>query len=122
GFYNMTDRARSWGKSGAFWGGLWGLLFSLWFFWIPGIGPLLVTIPIVIGAAALGTLSALAACVYSLGIPKDTILKYAAGAQDGRYVVMLRGTNDQIIRAHQVLDHSKSLSSMLNMPVSAVGV
>lgn len=122
GFYNMADRAQAWGKTGAFWGGLWGLLFSLWLFWVPGIGPLLVAIPIVLGATALGALSALAAVIYSMGIPKDSVLKYAAGEQEGRYVLIFRGTDDQINRTRQVLDHSKSLASMLNMPVPAAGV
>ena len=35
-----------WGKRGAFWGWLWGLLWS-GFFVIPGIGPLLVFGPLV---------------------------------------------------------------------------
>ena len=30
-----------WGKLGAFWGGIWGLLFGAAFFAIPGIGPVL---------------------------------------------------------------------------------
>ena len=28
-----------WGKTGAFWGGFWGILFGSAFFAIPGIGP-----------------------------------------------------------------------------------
>ena len=28
GFYNAGDRMMYWGKTGAFWGGLWGLLFG----------------------------------------------------------------------------------------------
>ena len=30
---------KNWGKLGAFWGGLWALLFGSAFFFIPGIGP-----------------------------------------------------------------------------------
>jgi hypothetical protein len=42
GYYNAGDRMKYWGKQGAFWGGFWGLLFGAGFFWVPGIGPLLV--------------------------------------------------------------------------------
>ena len=43
GYYNVGDRMKVWGKTGAFWGRLWGFLFGSAFFWIPGLGPLLVT-------------------------------------------------------------------------------
>jgi hypothetical protein len=42
GYYNNGDRMKYWGKVGAFWGGFWGFLFGAGFFWIPGLGPLLV--------------------------------------------------------------------------------
>jgi uncharacterized membrane protein len=32
GYYNAGNRMKAWGKSGAFWGGLWGLLFGSAFF------------------------------------------------------------------------------------------
>ncbi len=46
GYYNVGHRMKVWGKTGAFWGGLWGLLFGSAFFWIPGLGPLLVAGPL----------------------------------------------------------------------------
>ena len=52
GYYNAGDRMKYWGKLGAFWGGFWGLLFGSAFFWVPGIGPLLVAGPL--AAAILG--------------------------------------------------------------------
>ena len=39
GYYNTGDRMKHWGKFGAFWGGIWGLLIGAAFFMIPGIGP-----------------------------------------------------------------------------------
>ena len=64
GYYNTGDRMKQWGKTGAFWGGLWGMLFGSAFFIIPGIGPLLVAGPLVAwivgaleGAAVVGGLS-----------------------------------------------------------------
>src|SRR5271170_6446026 len=43
GYYNSSDRMKYWGKTGAF----WGLLFGSAFFAIPGIGPLLMGGPVV---------------------------------------------------------------------------
>ena len=88
GYYNAGDRMKYWGKLGAFWGGFWGLLFGSGFFLIPGIGPWLVAGPRVSGivgalegAGVVGGLSAIGAGLYSVGIPKDSILRYeTAGA------------------------------------------
>src|SRR5208283_4150317 len=46
GYYTAGDRMKYWGKMGACWGGFWGLLFGSAFFWVPGIGPLLVAGPL----------------------------------------------------------------------------
>ncbi len=48
GYYNTGDRVKYWGTLGAFWGGIWGLLFGSAFFLIPGVGPLLVAGPLVV--------------------------------------------------------------------------
>src|ERR1700693_1770692 len=83
GYYNAGDRMKYWGKMGAFWGGIWGVLFGAAFFWIPGIGQILVAGPLASaivgaleGAVALGGLEAVGAGLYSLGIPKDSIIQY----------------------------------------------
>src|ERR1700691_1352819 len=83
GFYNTGDRMKYWGKWGAFWGGLWGLLFGAAFLIIPGIGPVVAAGSIVPwsvaaleGAIVVGGLSALGAGLFSLGIPKNSVVKY----------------------------------------------
>ena len=48
GYYNTGDRMKYWGKLGAFWGGFWGILFGSAFFWLPGIGTVLVAGPLVV--------------------------------------------------------------------------
>jgi uncharacterized membrane protein len=42
---NTGGRMKYWTKTGAFYRGVWGLLFGSFFFVIPGIGPLLVSGP-----------------------------------------------------------------------------
>src|SRR5271166_5886861 len=74
GYYNTGDRMMYWGKLGAFWGGLWGMLFGSAFFFVPGVGPLLVAGPLVAwivgaleGAVVVGGLTAVGAGLYSIG-------------------------------------------------------
>lgn len=103
GYYNNGDRMLAWGKRGAFWGGLWGLLFGSAFFFIPGVGPLLVAGPIVgwiisglEGAVVVGGLSALGAGLYGLGIPEDSIVEYETQLKAGKYLLICHGEPHQI--------------------------
>src|SRR5580700_9108311 len=106
GYYNAGDRMKYWGAAGAFWGGIWGLLFGSAFFFVPGIGPLLVAGPLVSwivgaleGAVVLGGLSAIGAGLYSLGIPKDSILRYETAVKTGKFVVIAHGSTEEVIHA-----------------------
>lgn len=113
GYYNTGDRVQAWGKTGAFWGGLWGLLFGSAFFWIPGLGPLLVAGPLVSwivaaleGAILVGGLSAIGAGLYSLDIPKDSILRYETALKTGKFVLIAHGSKDDIAHAKEILDRT----------------
>jgi hypothetical protein len=110
GYYNTGDRMKHWGKLGAFWGGIWGLLFGSAFFLIPGVGPLLVAGPLVSwivgaleGAVVVGGLSALGAGLYSLGIPKDSILRYETALKSGKFVVIAHGSAEETTRAREII-------------------
>ena len=113
GYYNAGDRMRFWGKEGAFWGGIWGLVFGSAFFWVPGIGPSSDRRPTcgldrraLEGAAVVGGLSALGAGLYSLGIPKDSILRYESAVKAGAFLVVAHGTIEEANRARTVLDRA----------------
>ena len=110
GYYNAGDRMNFWGKRGAFWGGLWGILFGSAFLLVPGIGPLVVAGPLVSaivgglqGAVVAGGLSALGAGLYSIGIPKDSILKYETAIKSERFVVVVHGSADDLAKAKDIL-------------------
>ncbi len=114
GYYNAGDRMKVWGKTGAFWGGLWGLLFGSAFFWIPGLGPLLVGGPLVAwivgaleGAAVVGGLSALGAGLYSMGIPKDSVVRYETALKTGKFVLIAHGSATDVAHARKILDLTK---------------
>jgi len=115
GYYNAGDRMKYWGKFGAFWGGLWGLLFGAAFFWVPAIGPVLVGGPLVAwivagleNAIVVGGLGAIGAGLYSIGIPKDSIVTYETAIKAGQYLVVAHGTSAEAARARDTLSTSKS--------------
>jgi hypothetical protein len=110
GYYNTGDRMRYWGKLGAFWGGLWGFLFGSAFFFIPGIGPVLVAGPLVSwivgaleGAAITGGLSALGAALYGIGIPKNSVLEYETALKSDKFLVIAHGTAADVTKAKEIL-------------------
>ena len=114
GYYTTGDRMKSWGKTGAFWGGIWGLLFGSAFFLIPGIGPLLAAGPLVgwivgalEGAVVVGGLSALGAGLYGLGIPEDSIIEYETQIKAGKYVVITHGSPDEVSETEGTLSATK---------------
>src|SRR6202451_4450856 len=103
GYYNAGDRMKYWGKNGAFWGGFWGLLFGSAFFVIPGVGPLLVAGPLVAwivgaleGAAVGGGAGALCAGLYSIGIPKDSVIQYETAIKTDKYLLLVHGTASEV--------------------------
>jgi len=110
GYYTTGDRMKHWGGLGALWGGFWGLLFGAGMFLIPGVGPILVAGPIlaaIVGALesaiVVGGLSALAAGLVSLGIPKDSVLKYESAIKSGQYVLVVHGTPEELANIHSIL-------------------
>jgi hypothetical protein len=128
GYYNTGDRMKYWGKFGAFWGGFWGLLFGSAFFAIPGIGPVLAAGPVVAwivgaleGAAVVGGLSALGAGLFSIGIPKDSVLQYELANRTDKFLVMVNGSASEVEKAREVLESTKPVSVNLhsNEPVRA---
>ncbi|HWP96654.1 MAG TPA: general stress protein [Syntrophomonadaceae bacterium] len=118
GYYNTGDRVKYWGKLGAFWGGLWGFLFGSAFFFIPGIGPLVVGGPLVMwiigaleGAAIVGGLSAFGAALYSMGIPKDSIIKYETSLKSDKFLLIAHGTREEVEKAKGILDTANSIDT-----------
>jgi hypothetical protein len=110
GYYTAGDRMKSWGGIGAFWGGIWGLLVGAGFFLIPGIGPVLVGGPFLAAlvgalesAAVVGGLSAVSAGLVSLGIPKDSAVKYEAEIKADKFVMVVHGTAEELERARAIL-------------------
>ena len=98
GYYNTGDRMKAWGRIGAFWGGLWGLLFGAAFFFIPGIGPVVLAGPLVAslvgaleGAVVVGGLTALKA---------------------DKFLVIAHGTPEEVARAKSIIDSGPATATI----------
>jgi hypothetical protein len=110
GFYNVGDRVKFWGQRGAFWGGLWGLFFGGLFITTPFVGPVVIlgnlvtaAIAAVEGAIVVGGLSAIGAALYSIGIPRDSVIIYEAALKSEAFLVMAHGDAADIARAKALL-------------------
>lgn len=110
GFYTTADRMKSWGGTGAFWGSIWGLLFGAAFFWMPGFGPLLVAGPFVNillgaveGAALVGGISVLGAALASIGVPKNSIIRYETDLKADKYLLIANGAAEQVAHIREII-------------------
>jgi len=124
GFYSAGDRIKFWGSRGAFWGGFWGLFFGGLFMTIPVVGHVVVlgylatvAISAIESAIVVGGLSALGAALYSIGVPKDSVLQYEAALKADGFLVMAHGTTEEMTRAKAILGTVNP--SRLDMHVAA---
>jgi hypothetical protein len=110
GYYNAGDRMKHWGKFGALWGSIWGLLVGAAFLIIPGIGPVLIAGPLVAaivgaaeGAVVVGGLGVIGAGLYSLGIPKDSVIRYESALKANKFLLSAHGTPSEVARAREII-------------------
>ena len=114
GYYTAGNRMLHWGKLGAFWGALWGILFDSALFAIPGIGPVLLAGPLVSwvvavleGAVVVGGLSAIGAGLVSIGIPKHSVIEYEAALQTNKFLLIVHGTRKEVNRAKEIISKTQ---------------
>ena len=98
GFYNIGDRVKFWGSRGAF----WGLFFGGLFLTIPLFGHV-----VVLGYLATVLFSGIETTrcwrAVSPGIPKDSVLQYETDVKADSFLVMARGTPEEITQAKDIL-------------------
>lgn len=110
GFYTAGDRIKAWGGTGAFWGGIWGLLLAPAVFVLPGLGVVGMAGPFVAtligaleGAVVVGGLSALGAALTQIGVPKDQVIKYEAALKVDKYLLVVHGSAEDQAKVREVL-------------------
>src|SRR5215469_12036888 len=98
GFYNAGDRIKHWGKYGAFWGGIWGLIMGSALLVVPAVGPVLLAGALVAaleGAAVVGGMSVIGAALYSIGVPKNSVFRYESALKADKFLVAVHGTHEE---------------------------
>lgn len=114
GFYTNGDRVQFWGSRGAYWGGLWGLLFGGMMLSVPVVGPVMVVGSLaavvftaitgaVEGAVVVGGLGALGAALFSIGIPEHSVINYEQALKGDQFLVMGHGPLAELTRASDLL-------------------
>jgi len=114
GFVSARDFIGAGAGTGAWVGGLFGLLIGAAFLVLPGVGPVVVAGPLsaallggLEGALAGAALGALSGALVGLGVPKNQALKYEAQVKAGKFLVIARGTPEQVGRAKALLSSGK---------------
>jgi hypothetical protein len=108
GYYTNGDRMKAWGKTDAFWDGVWGRLSGSAVFMLPGFGSLLAAGPVVswivgalAGPAVTSNLSALGTGLLGIGIPEDSIIEYETQLKAGNYVVIAHDALVEVIKTRE---------------------
>jgi uncharacterized membrane protein len=116
GYVTACDVSKQGAATGAWVGGIFGLLIGAAFMFVPGVGPVIVAGSLasallggvegaVAGAALGGILSGLAAW----GVSKQHILKYEEVVKGGKYLVIAHGSADDVKKAQQILSATGAL-------------
>lgn len=112
---NIGDDMRAKGMRGAFWGGMWGMLAgAAGMFFVPGVGAIAgagYIVEALLGGAAVGAvakgrstdLSHLATAYHRAGVPEDGIQALHDAVEQGKYVLMVRGTERELERWKHLL-------------------
>jgi hypothetical protein len=114
GYVTACDVSKQGAKTGAWVGGIFGLLMGSALLWLPGVGPVVVVGSLaaallggvegaVAGSALGGILSGLAAW----GISKQHILKYEEVVKGGKFLVVAHGSAVEVQRANEILSGTK---------------
>lgn len=110
GYYKTNDRLKYWGKLGAFWAGIWSLLAGEAFFWMPGVGPVLVGGPLVSsivgaleGATVHSGLTALGSALHGMGIPKSSVMSYESALKANKFILVVHGASGEASKAGEIL-------------------
>jgi hypothetical protein len=113
GYVTVNDVGRTGAITGAWLGGLLGLLAGVAFMWIPGFGPLIVAghlatalltvVGGVDGAIAGAAWGGVLGILLGVWVFKKHIIKYEDYVKAGKYVVITHGGDEEVERAFTIL-------------------
>jgi len=113
GYLNAGERAKIFGKLGAFWGGLLGILFGSAILAIPAVGQVIILGPLAAlifggleGAVLVGGASALVGAMTAIGIPKNSVLRYENAIKAGEFLLVVHASAEDVLHAKSLLKMS----------------
>lgn len=116
GFVKTSDRLMIWGKRGAFWGMMTGLLVGSAFLVVPGLGNVVVVGSLVNwlagGAMMGGGLSVVGGALRSLGIPKDSVVKYERAVKAEQFLLIAYDRPEIVEEARALLETKAALAEV----------
>jgi hypothetical protein len=69
-----------------------------------------------------GGLSALGAGLYSIGIPKNSVLQYETAVKNDKLLLVAYGTADEVKRAKDLLRQTEAETTTVHAEPAAIGV
>lgn len=110
GYFNWGDRARFYGKFGAFWGTLAGILLGSFVMVVPVLGhiiilgPLAATVVSGVEGAAFGAVGgALVGALTSIGVPRNSAIRYETELAADKFLLVVQGSPEDLRLAESVL-------------------
>ena len=71
--------------------------------WPPGCPLVAALVGTLEGAVVVGGLSALGAALYSIGIPKYSIVRYETALKSDQYLIIVHGSQKEVEQIHEIL-------------------
>ena len=113
GYFNLGDRVRFFGKYGAFWGTLAGILLGSFVMFIPVFGHLIILGPLAAtivsgaqGAVLGGGTGALVGALTAIGVPRDSAVRYETQLKADKFLLLVHGDSQEVSRAQELLARS----------------
>ncbi len=113
GFLSTGYRSRIFGRHGALWSGWMGVLVGSAMMFVPLVGHVVVLGPLastllrgIQGVVAEDGVSPLAVAWMATGISEDSVLRYQAALEAGKFVLAVHGDAEEVERAYRLLDGS----------------
>ena len=72
------------------------------------------------GAVEVGALGALGAGLYSIGIPKDSIVKYETALKTDQFLLVVHGTAAEVAKAKEIIEATNPVQFSLHSNEAAV--
>jgi len=126
GYVTACDVASSSAATGAWVGGIFGLLVGAAFLWVPGVGPLIVAGSLssamlggIEGAVAGAAVTGVLGWLFGLGVSKEKIIKYEESIKAGKVLVIAHGPEELVEKAREILGTSAAEQLDAHAPVPA---